>query len=287
MKWSPNVFLKYLHRLLSEILRFFSAGPRFVSSSTAKSNQSSINASYLNHDVDSSKNCVFVCCDSTSTFTTQQPRSATALWLLVCSFCGSRTQKEFVAVLWVLVQCQLYLVILDRFRQRGQEDMMTTRIESQRDLPFSSLDTQTRSHEVQLTGWSGAKQLSEQNSVNIRTRQERTSGRNDENMVAGHKLTLFSSSWMPLEMSLKVRYSFFTVMRMTARNLVIAIRIVHAVGLSCSTQLMISNQNTHAFSSELHRYANLHMTEKSQQRVPHVVFIIFIGTPTGCTRTST
>ena len=31
----------------------------------------------------------------------------------------------------------------------------------------------------------------------------------------------------------------------------------------------------------LHKYANLHMTEKSQQRVPHVVFIIFIVIPRG------
>ena len=91
--------------------------------------------------------------------------------------------------------------------------------------------------------------------AHIRTRQHKTSGKNDETMVARHKQTLFSSSWMPVEMSSLVRYSFFTVMRvMTAKKMMIAIRIVHAVGLSCSNQLMISNQNTHAFSSELHRY---------------------------------
>ena len=35
--------------------RFFSFGPCFVSSSTVRSNQSSINSSYLNQDVDPSK----------------------------------------------------------------------------------------------------------------------------------------------------------------------------------------------------------------------------------------
>ena len=70
MKWGLNVFLKYLtpsvalrnSRLTcplyisaSPTSRFFSAGPRFVSSSTVRSNQSSINSSYLNQDVDLSK----------------------------------------------------------------------------------------------------------------------------------------------------------------------------------------------------------------------------------------
>ena len=62
-KWSLNVFLKYLTpsvalrkaRLSSPLYisaspttRLFSAGPRFVSSSIVRSNQSSINSSYLN-----------------------------------------------------------------------------------------------------------------------------------------------------------------------------------------------------------------------------------------------
>ena len=63
------VFLKYLtpsvalrdSRLRSPLCisasptsRFFSAGPRSVTSSTVRSNQSSINSSYLNQDVDPS-----------------------------------------------------------------------------------------------------------------------------------------------------------------------------------------------------------------------------------------
>ena len=39
----------------SPTCRFFSAGPRFVSSSTVKSNQSSINSSHSNQNVDRSK----------------------------------------------------------------------------------------------------------------------------------------------------------------------------------------------------------------------------------------
>ena len=69
-KWGLNVFLKHLtpsvalrdSRLsspsyisASPTSRFFSAGPRFVSSSTVRSNQSSINSSYLNQDVDPSE----------------------------------------------------------------------------------------------------------------------------------------------------------------------------------------------------------------------------------------
>ena len=75
--------------------------------------------------------------------------------------------------------------------------------------------------------------------AHIRTRQKRTSGRNDEKMVARHEQTLFSSSWMAFKMSSLVRYSFFTVIRLvTARNLMIAVRIVDAVDLSCSNQLI-------------------------------------------------
>ena len=70
MKWCLNIFLKYftpsvalrdsgksspLYMSASPTSRFFSSGPRFVSSSTVKSNQSSINSSYLNQDVDPSK----------------------------------------------------------------------------------------------------------------------------------------------------------------------------------------------------------------------------------------
>ena len=69
MKWGLNVFQKYLAPQValrdswlrsplcisaSLTSRFFS-GPRFVSSSTVRSNQSSINSSYLNQDVDPSK----------------------------------------------------------------------------------------------------------------------------------------------------------------------------------------------------------------------------------------
>ena len=70
MKWGLKVFLKYLtpsvtlrdsrsssplYISASPTSRFFSAGPRFVSSSTVRSNQSSINSSYLNQDVDPAK----------------------------------------------------------------------------------------------------------------------------------------------------------------------------------------------------------------------------------------
>ena len=59
-----------------------------------------------------------------------------------------------------------------------------------------------------MTGWPWAKQLAEQSATHmvengrmtthIRTRQQRASGRNDEKIVARHKQTLLSSSWMPL-----------------------------------------------------------------------------------------
>ena len=80
MKWSLNVFLKYLtpsvalrdSRLSSPLYisasptsRLFSACPRFVSSNTVRSNQSSINSSYLNQDVDPLKKWWNCCRDST------------------------------------------------------------------------------------------------------------------------------------------------------------------------------------------------------------------------------
>ena len=70
MKWGLNVSLKYLtppvalrdsrssgplYLSASPTSRFFSAGPRFVSPSTVRSNRSSINSSCLNQDVDPSK----------------------------------------------------------------------------------------------------------------------------------------------------------------------------------------------------------------------------------------
>ena len=49
-------------------------------------------------------------------------------------------------------------------------------------------------------------------------------------------------------MSSLVRYSFFTAMRtVTAGNPMIAIRKAHAFDLSCSNQLVVANQNAHAF----------------------------------------
>ena len=66
---------------------------------------------------------------------------------------------------------------------------------------------------------------------------------------------------------------------MTVRNLMIAFRIVHAVGLSSSNQLMISNQNT-CVSSELtfanhlekeksgYKYLSIHRQEK---QVPNLI----------------
>ena len=54
----------------------------------------------------------------------------------------------------------------------------------------------------------------------------------DEKMVARHKHTLFSCDALILH---------------GHENLMIAIRIVHAVGLSCSNQLMVFSQNTLAF----------------------------------------
>ena len=95
------------------------------------------------------------------------------------------------------------LSVLDRFWQRGQEDMMTTRIVSARSF-FATMHT----NEVQ-TDWLALSQTVSRTkcythgwkrsmTTHIRTRQQRTSGRNDEKMVARHKQTLFSSSWMPL-----------------------------------------------------------------------------------------
>ena len=49
-------------------------------------------------------------------------------------------------------------------------------------------------------------------------------------------------------MSMKIRYSFLTAMRtVTARSPMIAIRNAHAFDLSCSKQLIVANQNAHAF----------------------------------------
>ena len=81
MKWGLKIFLKYIHPSValrdsrlrspsyisaSPTSRFFSAGPCFVSSSTARPNQSSINSSYLNQDVGPSKSGGIFCFDSTS-----------------------------------------------------------------------------------------------------------------------------------------------------------------------------------------------------------------------------
>ena len=166
MKWGLKIFLKYIHPSValrdsrlrspsyisaSPTSRFFSAGPCFVSSSTVRPNQSSINSSYLNQDVGplkrggffvliprpayivlstlrdmlqpvillisffcflmgshqrlphshSSLGLLKLSCNThsrgtlfatrSSAFTTQQPRSAATLWLLVCYFCGNLT----------------------------------------------------------------------------------------------------------------------------------------------------------------------------------------------------
>ena len=71
MKWGLNVSMKYLtpssalrdSRLRSPLCicasptcLFFSAGLRFPASSTVRSSQSSISSSYLNQEVDTSKN---------------------------------------------------------------------------------------------------------------------------------------------------------------------------------------------------------------------------------------
>ena len=70
MKWDLNLSLKYLtpsavfrcsqstsplNTSASPTSLFFSFGPRFSASSTVRSNQSSINSSYLNQNVDPSK----------------------------------------------------------------------------------------------------------------------------------------------------------------------------------------------------------------------------------------
>ena len=71
----------------------------------------------------------------------------------------------------------------------------------------------------------------------MKSRQQKSSGRNDEEMVALHGQTLFSSSCMPLKMSSEVK--FFTAMRMvTARNPMIAIRNAHAFGPSSTVANM-------------------------------------------------
>ena len=180
MKWCINVFLKYLtpsvaHRdsrlnsplyiSASPTSRFFIAGPRFVSSSTQRYNQSSTISSYLNQDVDPSKVVEFLIviplpaeksdvdfaqhaptndsfdsffkilignhqnhphshsalglskssqnthsrvtlfATKSYTFTTQQPRSATTLWLLICSFCLSLWRLyKIILLVQVVVQ---------------------------------------------------------------------------------------------------------------------------------------------------------------------------------------
>ena len=49
-------------------------------------------------------------------------------------------------------------------------------------------------------------------------------------------------------MSLKMRYSLFSAMRtVTAKNPIIAIRYAHTFDPSCSNQLMVANQDAHAF----------------------------------------
>ena len=75
MKWSLNVFLKYftpsvarrdsrlnrpMYVVAAPTSRFFSAGPRSVSSSTARSKKSSINSSNSNENVDLEKKLEFL-----------------------------------------------------------------------------------------------------------------------------------------------------------------------------------------------------------------------------------
>ena len=94
-------------------------------------------------------------------------------------------------------------------------------------------------------------------SCDSRSHQNKTTKRQVAEMTKSWlpvtKQTLFSSSWMPLKMSSWMRYSFFSAIRMvTVRNPMIAIRNVHVLDLSCSKQLVISNQNTHAFRPNFH-----------------------------------
>ena len=106
MKWSLNVFLKYLtpsvalrDSLLSSPLyisasptsRLFSAGPRFVSSNTVRSNQSSINSSYLNQDVDPLK----------------KKRLAFVLWFHSLLYIIMSTLRDMLQSMILLIFCTL------------------------------------------------------------------------------------------------------------------------------------------------------------------------------------
>ena len=112
-----------------------------------------------------------------------------------------------------------------------------------------------------------------------KTKEQKTSGGNDEKMVVRHTQTLFSSLWMPLKMSSQVGYSFSIAMRkMTAMpwsfcalhlscpNQLTANRPAHAFSLSYSSGLVIANQYTHALSSELHKFIkSLHNSQDNHR----------------------
>ena len=144
-----------------------------------------------------------------STLTTQQPRSATTLWLLACSFCGNRTWRDTIDTGQEPTKLQGILSVLDRFWRRGQDDMMTTKIVAARSF-FRHYAHKQGHMKCKLTGWPWAKQLSEQNAIHrttsglwqsLTSKQDNT--RQMAEMTARLKQTLFSSSsrswewWLP------------------------------------------------------------------------------------------
>ena len=105
MKWGLNVFLKCLtpsvalgdSRSNSSLYisasptSRFTAGLRFVFSSTVRSNHSSINSSYSNQDVDPSRSGGIFCCDSTSCCTVK---------CRLCAICFNQWFFWFSFVFW-------------------------------------------------------------------------------------------------------------------------------------------------------------------------------------------
>ena len=121
-----------------------------------------------------------------STLTTQQPRSATTLWLLICFFLCRPYVTRYN---WH--QTRIHKTAKNSFCLGSFLTAKSRRYDDYKDslseIRFSSPCTQQGDMECKLTGWPWAKQLSEQSAkhmvekrsmtvAHIRTRQQRTSG---------------------------------------------------------------------------------------------------------------
>ena len=247
---------------------FFSAGPRFPTSSTVRSNQSSINSSYLHQDVglpkrsgifavnqllavkrsvdftrfdpimdsagfslfsggepsrSSSESFIIGIVEEFKQYTLTRDlvrnkilfffdkttSSASTFWLWKCSFCAMRTWRDFVDTGQEPTETVMILsVLLDRLVQKGQDDMMTTKIVSMKFffhhnahwwnlmcanwlVGFESNNYQNKVPNMQKE--TDCDSFSHQND------NKRTSDRSDEKLVARHKRTLVSPSKSVLE----------------------------------------------------------------------------------------